>query len=64
MTRATKATLRPSPSPCNNAIQRKVTNGHRAKWAADYETAVRTATDTARLAGAGPFQAILQTVVG
>ena len=48
--------LRPS------VIQRKVTNGHRAKWAADYETAVRTATDTARLAGAGPFQTILQTV--
>ena len=48
--------LRPS------VIQRKITNGHRAKWAADFETAVRTATDTARLAGAGPFQAILQTV--
>ena len=48
--------LRPS------VVQRKVTTGHRARWAADAETAVRTTLDTARLAGAGPFQAILQTV--
>jgi transposase len=46
--------------PC--VIQRKVTNGYRAEWAADNEAAVRTTVDTARLAGAGPFQTILQTV--
>ena len=47
--------------PC--VIQRKVTNGYRAKWAADFEADVRTALDTARLAGAGPFQTLLQIVV-
>ena len=46
----------------SSVIQCKVTNGHHAKWAAYFETAVRTATDTARLGGAGPFQTILQTV--
>jgi transposase len=46
--------------PC--VIQRKVTNGYRAKWAADHEAAVRTALDTARLKGAGPFQTILEIV--
>jgi hypothetical protein len=39
-------------------IQRKVTNGYRAMGAAEYETAVRSAVDTARLAGAGSFQTI------
>ena len=43
-------------------IQRKVTNGYRANWAAHYEAAVRTTLDTARLAGAAPFQTILQTI--
>ena len=43
-------------------IQRKVTNGYRAMWAAEYETAVRSTVDTARLAGAGSFQTILQTI--
>ena len=43
-------------------IQRKVTNGYRAMWAAEYETAVRSAVDTARLAGARPFQTILQII--
>ena len=43
-------------------IQRKVTNGYRAFWAAEYEAAVRTAIDTARLAGARPFATILQTL--
>jgi transposase len=46
--------------PC--VIQRKVTNGYRAKWAADNEAAVRTVVDTARLNGAGPFQTILNVV--
>jgi hypothetical protein len=44
-------------------IQRKVTNGYRAMWAAEYETAVRSAVDTARLAG-GSFQTILQRARG
>jgi transposase len=48
--------LRPS------VIQRKVTNGYRARWAADFEAGVRTAIDTARLAGAGPFKTILEIV--
>jgi len=43
-------------------IQRKVTNGFRAKWAADHDAAVRTTLDTARLAGGDPFQIILQTI--
>jgi transposase len=47
--------------PC--VIQRKVTNGYRAEWAADFEASVRTAVDTARLAGAGPFQTLLEIVV-
>jgi len=46
--------------PC--VIQRKVGNGYRAKWAADYEAGVRTAVDTARLAGAGPFQTLIEIV--
>ena len=46
--------------PC--VIQRKVTNGYRAKWAADHEAAVRTALDTARLKGAGPFQTIFEII--
>ena len=45
--------LRPS------VIQRKVTNGYRAKWAADAEADLRTTVDTARLTGANPFRTIL-----
>ena len=45
--------LRPS------VIQSKVTNGYRAKWAADAEADLRTTVDTARLSGANPFQTIL-----
>ncbi len=44
-------------------IQRKVTNGYRAMWAAQGEAAVRTVVDTARLtAGAGVFATILGTL--
>jgi transposase len=50
--------LRPS------VIQRKVTNGYRAMWAAEAEADVRTTIDTARLRGASPFQIILETLVG
>jgi hypothetical protein len=45
------------PRPC--VIQRKVTNGYRAMWAAKAEADVRTTVDTARLRGANPFQTIL-----
>jgi transposase len=49
--------LRPS------VIQRKVTNGYRAMWAAAGEADIRTVVDTARLRpGANAFQVILQTV--
>lgn len=44
--------LRPS------VIQRKITNGYRAKWAADAEAALRSTVDTSRLAGNNPFQTI------
>ena len=43
--------------PC--VIQRKVTNGYRAMWAAGAEADVRTAVDTARLKGANPFAVIV-----
>jgi len=44
-------------------IQRKVTNGYRAMWAAQGEAAVRTVVDTARLApGATVFGTILATI--
>lgn len=43
--------------PC--VIQRKVTNGYRAMWAAQAEADVRTTIDTARLHGANPFNVIV-----
>jgi transposase len=44
-------------------IQRKVTNGYRALWAAQGEAAIRTVVDTARLApGATVFGTILATI--
>jgi transposase len=43
--------------PC--VIQRKVTNGYRAMWAAQAEADVRTTVDTARLSGANPFAVIV-----
>jgi transposase len=57
----------PTNNACERAlrpavIQRKVTNGYRAMWAAEYEAAVRTVVDTAGLKGAAPFHAILQTI--
>ena len=45
--------LRPS------VIQRKVTNGYRAMWAAEAEADVRTTIDTARLHGDNPFNVIV-----
>ena len=44
-------------------VQRKITNGYRAMWAADGEAAIRTVVDTARLSpGASAFNTILKTV--
>jgi transposase len=44
-------------------VQRKVTNGYRAMWAAEGEAAVRTVVDTARLTtGTTVFGTILKTV--
>ena len=44
-------------------IQRKVTNGYRAMWAAEGEADIRTVVDTARLhPGTNVFKTILQTV--
>src|SRR4051794_15775592 len=43
-------------------VQRKVTNGYRAMWAAEGETDIRTVVDTARLTGSSPFRTILKTV--
>src|SRR5215204_1829096 len=44
-------------------IQRKVTNGYRAMWAAEGEAAIRTVVDTARLRpGSSAFSTILNTV--
>jgi transposase len=43
--------------PC--VIQRKVTNGYRAMWAAEAEADVRTTVDTARLNNANPFAVII-----
>jgi len=46
--------------PC--VIQRKVTNGYRAMWAAQAEADVRTTVDTARLRAANPFAVIVATL--
>ncbi len=44
-------------------IQRKVTNGYRAMWAAEGEADIRTVVDTARLKpDTSVFDTILQTV--
>jgi transposase len=45
-------------------VQRKVTNGYRAMWAAEGEADIRTVVDTARLkpGGASVFGTILRTV--
>ncbi len=59
--------VEPTNNGCERAlrpavIQRKVTNGFRAKWAADHDAALRTTLDTARLASGAPFEIILQTI--
>ena len=57
---ATNNTSERKLRPC--VIQRKVTNGYRAMWAAQAEADVRTTIDTARLKGANPFDVILATI--
>lgn len=58
----------PTNNACERAlrpavIQRKITNGYRAMWAANGEADVRTVVDTARLRpGTNVFKTILQTV--
>jgi hypothetical protein len=47
--------LRPS------AVQRKVTNGYHAKWAADAGADLRSKVDTASHAGNPPFKTIIAT---
>ncbi|ORE85629.1 hypothetical protein ATO4_26417 [Aurantimonas sp. 22II-16-19i] len=60
--------VEPTNNACERAlrpavIQRKVTNGYRAMWAAKGEADVRTVVDTARLRpGTNTFQTILKTV--
>jgi len=60
--------VEPTNNACERAlrpavIQRKVTNGYRAMWAANGEAAVRTVVDTARLrTGARPFHTILNAI--
>ncbi|WP_180575329.1 IS66 family transposase [Agrobacterium vitis] len=60
--------VEPTNNACERAlrpavIQRKVTNGYRAMWAANGEADIRTVIDTARLKpGANTFSVILQTV--
>lgn len=46
--------------PC--VVQRKMTNGYRAMWAAEGEADIRTVVDTQRLSGGNPFGTILKTV--
>ena len=54
---ACERALRPS------VIQRKVTNGYRAMWAAEGEADIRTVVDTARpRLGTNAFKTILHTV--
>ena len=43
-------------------IQRKVTNGYRAMWAAEDDAAICTFVNTERPTGASPFGTILRTV--
>lgn len=61
-------TVEPTNNACERAlrpavVQRKVTNGYRAMWAAKGEADIRTVVDTARLKpGGNTFSVILQTV--
>jgi len=55
--------IEPTNNACERAlrpsvINRKVTNGFRAKWAAELDAALRTAVDTTPLAGINPYAEI------
>lgn len=55
--------VEPTNNGCERALRpsvvaRKVTNGFRAKWAADADCRVRTVVDSAKLTGNTPFQTI------
>ncbi len=61
--------VQPTNNDCERAlrpavISRKVTNGFRANWSAQADTALRTVVDTERLAGTSPYHAIRQTIIG
>jgi transposase len=43
-------------------IQRKITNGYRAMWAAKAEAEVRSTVDTAKLKGATTFDVIAAVI--
>ncbi len=51
---------------CERALRRaviqRVTNGFRSMWAAEGDCAVRTVTDTAKLADKSPYQTIIETL--
>jgi transposase len=60
--------LQPTNNDCKRAlrpavINRKVTNGFGANWAAQADADVRTVIDTERLAGIGPYLAIRNTII-
>lgn len=59
--------VQPTNNDCERAlrpavINRKVTNGFRAEWAAHADAALRTVVDTSRLQGITPFDAIRATI--
>ena len=60
--------VEPTNNSCEQAlrpsvINRKVTNGFRALWAASNDAAIRTTVDTARLSGHNPYSVIRQTIL-
>jgi len=62
--------VEPTNNACERAlrpavVQRKVTNGYRAMWAARGEADIRTVVDTARLrTRIAPFETVLKTLAG
>lgn len=59
--------VEPTNNSCERAlrpsvINRKVTNGFRAEWAAKTDAAMRSVVDTASLSGANPYRTIHQIV--
>jgi len=60
--------VEPTNNACERAlrpsvINRKVTNGFRATWAARNDATIRTTVDTARLSGHNPYNVIRQTIL-